>query len=383
MTRLGTTCWLLAWTLLIPALSSCDSITGPAPTAIERTCDRIGFTGGWYLRGEWSPDGKKVAATTAFDAFGRYSRGLHIVDVRSGHEERVASFDEIGFPFDIRWNPKPESTLLLFSYGLSQATFDYSTREWVALDGGGYSTRDAVWTPDGDSIVFVRLVPLSDPPELNGMHVVERHGRGMRRILLPDGGLVVPNGPVRFSPDGHWMAYRENVRAPNGNGTLFNEIAIIGRDGRGHRTLTHLRGDVDDIQWIQGGRALLFTYREAACVMVGGNTPVHTMFVDVETGRVGRWRVELTEQRYQFGWNFTLDPAGERALVVRNDPDYRFVYEGIHYHIGALYVMPIGGGKTIKLVRSSGPPPPDSQSGGPSPNELFAPAFTPPSAAPH
>ncbi len=374
MPRLDSICGLLMCALLMPALSSCDTVTGPAPASFDSACERIVVQGGgWYLQGEWSPDGRKVAATTAFDAYGRYSRGLHIVDVRTGHEERVASFDEIGFPFDIRWNPKPGSTLLLLDYGLGQAAYDYSSKAWFPLHIGLSRNTDLIWSPEGDSIFFNRGHTHADPPDVKGLHVMHFDRSGLHQFHAEHETPFFPNGPVRFSPDGQWMAYRENIRAPNGFGTLFNEVALIGRDGRRHRTLTHLRGDVGNIQWIRGGRALLFTYREAECVMVGGNTPVKTMIVDVETGRVAPWRVELTDQRYQFGWNFTLDASGERALVVKRDPTYRFEYEGIHYTIGALFVTSIDGGKAVRLVRSSGPPPADSQVGGPSPNDLFGP----------
>ncbi len=98
----------------------------------------------------WSPDGKKIA----FVSFEKNRAGINIVEVFSGHVERLTQFPGInGAP---TWSPDNQTLALVLSKdgGPKIYTMDVKTKALSRLTEGTGIDTEPSFAPDGRSVVF-------------------------------------------------------------------------------------------------------------------------------------------------------------------------------------------------------------------------------------
>jgi dipeptidyl aminopeptidase/acylaminoacyl peptidase len=175
------------------------------------------------------------------------------------------------------------------AFVVSQVSFERNknfSRVWLAAaDGssrprpvsGGEHDSGPVWSPDGTELAFV-----SRRGEKKGeatLHVMPVAGGETRTVATMKEGV----DGVRFSPDGHWIAFTSRVRderyeaedesyqAPRRIETFFTrlndenwtfdrprQLHVVPADGTAApRQLTHGAHDHDGVAWLPDGSAIL------------------------------------------------------------------------------------------------------------------------------
>jgi Tol biopolymer transport system component len=112
---------------------------------------------------DWSPDGREVVFVRTRSEPGRSFAGVHVVDVQSGKERRLAEVENVNF-FGVRWSPDGRRI------GMSRATvassasqggvslFDARTGEEHVLSAGEapLPTSALAWHGAGDELLLAR-----------------------------------------------------------------------------------------------------------------------------------------------------------------------------------------------------------------------------------
>ncbi|MGN6606366.1 MAG: hypothetical protein ACTHMS_05065 [Jatrophihabitans sp.] len=247
-----------ATVVLAPAAhSAATSTVGNGPIAFGRFDPGLGFWTLWTAQAngthqrrlttvpsffsDWSPDG----STVAFD----YSAGddEHIATVRpdGSHETRLTSGP--GIQEVPRYAPDGKHIVFdassqlpddpAFHTDIWEMDADGSHPHQVTSDGFDV---EPVYSPDGRSIAFGRIVGPSSPTDSaqdEAVYVVRTDGTGLRRVVAPRSGLEHP----RWSPDGRLITFNiapEATSAP-GAGTVYS----VHPDGSG---LTVVRAPTAD-----------------------------------------------------------------------------------------------------------------------------------------
>ena len=180
----------------------------------------------------FAPSGKRLV----FRRFDDPGSGTYVLDLQTDRMSKIASHQGDQSP---AFGPKGMIVISRFiddSYDLVLRTKDGKVRRLTSDDG---RDMDAVFTPDGERIVFLRdyrkAVALSnrdDASEREGLYSIRVDGTGLKYLRAVDqGGLdldISPNGrritsKAAFSPDGRKLAYanREGlwVRRADGKGS--------------------------------------------------------------------------------------------------------------------------------------------------------------------
>jgi TolB protein len=164
----------------------------------------------------WSPDGRRIVA--------------------GGHREQTACTPSPAFP------PSPPVCETTSSSGLwviNVATG--AAREIVHFDDG--LTDAPAWSPDGRSIAFNRGVQGTEDAHI---WTVRPDGTGLRQLTRQPVGA----SKLSWSPDGRRLAItvRRRTEVLNGRSAEPRDIATIRADGSGLRVLTHT-GDNFNPDW--------------------------------------------------------------------------------------------------------------------------------------
>jgi len=144
----------------------------------------------------WAPDGRRVAVV-------RLGFGIYVVDTSNGQAKRLTA---------------------------------------------GASDETPAWSPNGDWIVYVKLVRNSNY-ELNAVHAET----GERRRLTQD--AAAQTNPA-WSPDGSRLAFAE--QQSNGNWSIFT----MGFDGNGRRRVTGSQISAQEPSWSPDGKKIAFILQE-------------------------------------------------------------------------------------------------------------------------
>lgn len=257
----------------------------------------------------WSPAGDEIVAFAARNPRGELAFGPYLVDLRFGTWKQLTQGSAWRYPSRAHWHPRDRSVLI--DYGSGAEILDIDTGASRALsDGSGQHFQLARWSPEGDSVWYVRT---------DGLFVISAVG-GQPRLAIPRSSISFAplGGGWSFSPDGRTIAYAHAIREVNGVARNRREIQLIDRDGRNVRQLTHLAGNAQNPLWIHGGREILFDWADTLCFNRVGYPDRFWFAVDVETGRVRQLRQHLGSPEYQFSFPIGIDPAGEQAAVVGN-----------------------------------------------------------------
>lgn len=239
----------------------------------------------------WSPDGRYLSFTSARQG-GRGSQ-LWLLDRRGGEAVRVS--DLRGGFSDYSWSPDSRRIALvstdpdpaaaadssgrpgpividryLFKGGSSYHDrsrdhlylFDVATRVATPLVDGPFEEEGPSWSPDGRRIAFVSNRTEPDPDRANNsdVWVVEARAGAVPARLTSWPGP--DRGPVRWSPDGRAIAYRQGSE-PRYQAYNLSRIAVVPADGGEPRLLAPtLDRDIADPLWSADGRSILFTVED-------------------------------------------------------------------------------------------------------------------------
>ncbi len=227
----------------------------------------------------WSPDGKRILFTSAFEDPDRndprvrkgtktVGSALYVLDVANGHYKRITDVARSDLNAFATWSP--DGSKVLFTCGRPPQ----QPREICTIDSDGgdekqLMTRGATavgpqWSPDGRRIAFV-AAPRGRSDEESGVYIMEADGTNQRRIsrlltasvswsansknilIRASTGVYIVNieenygtrlalGPGRvldeiFSPDGGEVIFRSNEEGKV-------QIYAIRVDGTGRRKLS-------------------------------------------------------------------------------------------------------------------------------------------------
>src|SRR5262245_8094204 len=199
----------------------------------------------------WSPDGRRIA----FVITGK----LYVVNADGSGHRALRRLGRGGGGASLAWSPDGRKLLLVVE-ATSAPGCGYCWRLWVLnADGSGlrdltrnlgssrgfgaWPASDAVWSPDGRKIAFVRL------NTGHGVYVVNADGSGMRKLTPKPKGAVY--AAPAWSPDGRKIAFASER---DGN----SEIYLMNADGSGQRSLTSDLAYDGDPSWSPDGRKITF-----------------------------------------------------------------------------------------------------------------------------
>lgn len=293
------------------ALTGCQPPWGGADGIVgttECTSWISSYHGTSESRAAWSPAGDEIVAFATHNPRGELAFGPYLVNLRSGAWKQIAQGSGWRYPSAAHWHPHDRTVLV--DYGTSADILDIDTGTSRMLsDGSGQRIERARWSPEGDSVWYLRN---------EGMFVMSTAG-GLPRLAFPTSwAYFMPfGGGWSFSPDGRTIAYAHAIREENGLSRNRREIQLIDRDGRNVRQLTRLAGNAQNPLWIHGGREVLFDWADTLCFnRVSSAAERYWFAVDVESGRVRQLRQHLGSPEYQFSFPIGIDLAGKRAAVV-------------------------------------------------------------------
>ncbi len=159
-------------------------------------CPQRASSCGWVESLDWSPSGRWLAISVSTLNIGIPSRGVHVVDIKTGVDRQIRSCvpgRECDW-FDLDWSPDG-SRLAYVAGGIYVINRDGSGRRHlrIGLPGGKHWPS---WSPDGTQIAFASRL---GPYEPWSVYVVRPDGTH-RRLLAA--GTAAP----AWSPDGTRIA---------------------------------------------------------------------------------------------------------------------------------------------------------------------------------
>jgi TolB protein len=224
--------------------------------------DRSGLPGVWVMRpdgsrrrlvtgnasrakrGEFSPDGRRLAFDGQPAKGGTFDFDIQVIDVGGGGRGRLTH----GPARDVepRWSPDGRS--LVFQRQLGE--FGRQSIWTIHVDGRGLrrlaSGYSPSWSPDGRRLVFARDGRRGDAD----VYVVEAGGAGLRRLTWTRHDEV----PTGWSPDGRSILFTRISRArPRA------DVYVMRDDGTRVRRLTPGPGSEYAAAWSPDGRRILYT----------------------------------------------------------------------------------------------------------------------------
>jgi TolB protein len=208
---------------------------------------------------DFSPNGRRIVFRSsrgryAPDRYGIGLEAIRIVDVRTRRERQIQPRTGGLFP---AWSP--DGKTIAFS-GLRSDGAPVDTIQVMRPDGSGVVDLGmpgevATWSPDGTTIAFG-----SHPGDGNwAVWRMRRDGSDRRQlthpVLRPPAGAH-GDAPGAWSPDGSRLVDSSEAR---GDGELF----VMNADGSGKRRLTRWRGGDSPNAWLPDGRIVFAHFRGA------------------------------------------------------------------------------------------------------------------------
>lgn len=166
----------------------------------------------------------------AFDHPGEEG-GIFSIDPRRGEKRFLTRGTSV------EYSPDGRRIAYVGEQGIYVANADGSDPQPVTHDGSDpyRSTYEVNWSPDGRSLVFVRLEEVG-----GGYFLYTVRVDGSRERWLDEGRESA------WSPDGRLIAY-----------TIGNDLFVVRPDGTGRRRLTSTRHSFSDLDWAPDGRSLV------------------------------------------------------------------------------------------------------------------------------
>jgi len=192
--------------------------------------------------GRWSPDGTLIlycskGATTE-----------QIVVIRPDGQGRRVVIETRNAQSPSWW---PRGGKILFTAGafpnLHMQTIDLDgTNRRAVIPDSGFN-YDAVWSPDGGTIAFVRGIPHQGVR----VYLMNADGGNQRRLTS---GLDNEERPA-WSPDGRSLAFQSSTRGADSTQAFINVVDVL--DGTSRRLGTHSKIQLDETpSWFPDGKRL-------------------------------------------------------------------------------------------------------------------------------
>lgn len=216
---------------------------------------------GWDAEPAWSPDGSKIAFTSARDG----NLEIYVMNADGSAPMRLTS--DPAADYGPAWSP--DGTRIAFGSNRGDGSpriyvMNADGSNPVPLTNGG----DPAWSPDGSRIAFS-----SNQGGPFGIFVMNADGSGITRLTTPDYSDAQP----AWSPDGVKIAFaRAECCSYDDFGFvtgLVSNIYVMNADGSG---VTRLISDGSDPAWSPDGRKIAYSVFEASLVIVNadGTNPV-------------------------------------------------------------------------------------------------------------
>jgi TolB protein len=170
---------------------------------------------------------------------------------------------------------------------------DGRARAMLTTPPPGTDDYDPAWSPDGESIVFVRS-HAAEGVRQSDLFVIRPDGTGLRRLTTLAGEV---RGPV-WSPDGTQVAFGRLVG-------WHGAVAVVEADGSGYRELTTAYGSPLPA-WSPNGRSLAFLNPHSRGIVL----------LEIAAGGVSELPVRADLQSAP-AWS----PDGSRIAYVADDGD--------------------------------------------------------------
>jgi eukaryotic-like serine/threonine-protein kinase len=234
-----------------------------------------------------SPDGKSIVFTSSRDGVPR----IWLKQLATGDEVAITSGPDSAPRFS------PDGSQILFDRGATVGPLSFLTETkcdlYRAAVVGGSARRiaskagDADWSPDGRSIVFVRVAAARGQSLGSGLFLVSPDGGEPKELLRSDDSVfVLP----RFSPDGKRLAVATYPQFGN-NGSRFEIVSVEGGSHRALQVPPSL-GPVSSAAWssakeIMYAQSLYVRFGEALLIRhpIGG-APQPTLWLPFESASV-------------------------------------------------------------------------------------------------
>jgi TolB protein len=157
-------------------------------------------TGGSRARATWSPDGRRLAWTSAMNGQGV----LRIATIKAPVTVRTVSLPDVTFG-NPDWSPDGRHFAILGDGGVYVMGADGSGLRRIVPPEPKAGFEDVRWSPDGHRLLFVREI--SDFGR-SGVYTVRPDGSGVRALLIRKCcGLW----GASWSPNGRAIVYSENA----------------------------------------------------------------------------------------------------------------------------------------------------------------------------
>jgi serine/threonine protein kinase len=157
---------------------------------------------------DWSPDGREVALLRPRTEPGKIFAGVHVVEVQSGQERRLAEVENVNF-FGVRWSPDGRRIAMARATVASSASrggvslFDARTGEQKLLSTGDdpLPVSALAWSSDGQELVLARSEsPMGNLTAAMSRVVALSTARPGERMLFWAADLFTPGGNSNVLP---------------------------------------------------------------------------------------------------------------------------------------------------------------------------------------
>ncbi len=248
----------------------------------------------------WSPDGKRLVLVM------HDPEPEHAQDKPGDDEAKVAGKKDKKHPVPIvidRYHFKSDEGGWLEHRRDHLYLFDLETKKLEQLTAGDFDDSDPAWSPDGQRIAFTSKREGEDPDRSNNydVYVIDaKPGATPLRLTTWEGP---DNGPLEWSPDGRWIAYRQGSE-PRFYAYSQDLLALVPADGGEPRILTQaMDRDASEGHFSPDGRSLWF--------LVTDDQMVYAARVPAAGGKIEK--VAPAEQTLR---SLTVSPEGRIAVTL-------------------------------------------------------------------
>lgn len=234
----------------------------------------------------WAPDGSKFACLKQTTHGQRDIEELYVYSLKNAACSLLGTTKAFSYGCAVSppaWSPDGTRLALAGPAGLRLVTIDGDDGE---IKGHARPlTRhreadDAVWSPDGRSILFIERHPAGDDPDPELVTAIDPETGGRTVRGRPDGRKRMPS----WSSDGNLLAYGWQPRAIDGDDGDEGQIVVTTLDGD-ERVVFDGRAAHGPVFSPDGRHLAFWIPRDTFVVPVAGGTPVK-----IANGVYPRWR---------------------------------------------------------------------------------------------